>query len=81
MTFVQGMSNKQLELFFFSFFFSFLFFSQWSNYISYFQLQVIEDLDPDSLFMLSWAQGLSHSQHSELNESVPSPRICVPLPS
>lgn len=71
MTFVQGMSNKQLEGFFF------LLFSHWSNCISYFQLQVIEDLDPDSLFMLSWAQGLSHSQDSDLKESVLSPGICV----
>lgn len=73
MTFVQGMSNKQLEVVFFFF----LLFSHWSNCISYFRLQGIEDLDPDSLFMLSWAQGLSHSQDRDLNESVLSPRICV----
>lgn len=41
--------------------------------ISYFQLQVIEDLNPASVFMLSWAQGLSDSQDNEMSESVASP--------
>lgn len=67
MTFVQGMSNKQLEFFFF------VFPLVQFHGISYFQLQVIEDLNPASLFMLCWAQGLSDSQDNEMDESVALP--------